>query len=320
MTDFIPAEKGVPIRQASTANLQLDSADRGYGLTTSGSSGSFFISRANNLLNGFFTRIAPTEVALDWRVPNIGPTESTSDASNNLVQIDISNGTIQTYQVILPTGQYTCADAINAWAYEVEQNLNALTPGHTVNVVNLANTAVAIDIDLSGTALEWRFSGGPTVNRLFGDLGFTTGSVAGPFQTVWTAQTQWAQFGLTKYKYLDFTSPELTNQQDVKDGSTSQYFVRDSIFRWYLGFTNDLPLPVDSLGYPIYPTYKQFYIRRNLPFPKQIKWESNIPVGQLSFEVWATRWIPPGGDSSQAQQLLNRNDYSWQMTLQASEV
>jgi hypothetical protein len=154
-------------------------------------------------------------------------------------------------------------------------------------------------------------------------LGFPTAVsiVTNPFQPLQGSELQNATFPLMKYKYLDFVSPQLTNQQDVKDGTTSPFFAQDSLFRWYLGTTTDFPLARDGYGFPISPTMKQFYVRRNLPYPKNIKWEANIPLGNLAFQVFATRWLPSNILQPQTiVQLLDRSDYSWQMTLLASEV
>jgi len=330
MTDFIPSEKGVPIRMPSQANLQIDSSDRGTYLSASGTSGNFSIIRPANLLNGFFTRITPVEIALDWRIPNVGPTESTSDSSNNMVQVDVSGAsTIDTHVIFLGTGCYSCADALDVWLVA----FNQLT-GYDFALINNGNMTVAIQgKDVSGNGIYWRFSGGPTNNRLMGSLGFNVnaGLPGNPFAfvkfntyTISGAQgvnNGAAGYGLSKYKYLDFTCPQLTNQQDVKDGTTNKFFNQDSIFRWYLGTTTDSPPAVDKYGFPVYPTDKQFYIRRHLACPKNIKWEANIPLGNLDFQVYATRWLAQDATNPATfTTLLDRNEYSWQMTLQASEV
>jgi hypothetical protein len=75
-----PTENGVPIRPPSVANLQVDSTDR-RGFSTLGapynagfstfslpvntqSPFDFVIARPNSILNGFFTRVANTELVL----------------------------------------------------------------------------------------------------------------------------------------------------------------------------------------------------------------------------------------------------------------
>lgn len=320
MTDFIPSEKGVPTRLPSYANLQIDSADRGRPGLALGSSGNFQISRAANILNGFFTRVSPTEVALDWRVPNVGPTEGSDDNQNNIVQIDIDGNPGNPFVVTLPTGQYTAEDAIRLAIVGLNEVGIA---DFVLSVISVGNMIVQIRcLDLLGANLDFRFSGGPVVNQLMGSLGFNTlaSVITNPPQNIQIAFLQNATFPLMKFKYLDFVSPELTNQQDVKDGTTSPFFAQDSLFRWYLGTTTDT-VQRDGLGYPINPTMKQFYIRRNLAFPKNIKWESNIPLGNLSFQVFATRYFPQNILQPQTIiSLLDRSDYSWQMTILASEV
>ena len=65
-------------------------------------------------MNGFFTRVGATEMALDWRIPNVGPTEWITDASNNLIRFDVSGASVVTpYSIVLPTGTYTCAEVID---------------------------------------------------------------------------------------------------------------------------------------------------------------------------------------------------------------
>ena len=321
MTDFIPTEKGVPIRFPSEANLLVDSGDRGTPLNPQGNPGNFTIARPNNLMNGFFTRITPTEVALDWRIPNISPFGSTSDSSNNNVRVNVSTSTYtSSINVVLPTGLYTCADAIDTWV----ANFNSLT-GFKFQTSNLGNMNTQIQgFDSTGSnAVAFCFTP-VNSNNLMGNLNFdiTSAVLANSQTNNYSGLTnQSAQYALAKYKYLDFVSPQLTNQQDVKDGTTNLYFNQNSLYRWYLGTTNDSPPNVDKYGFPIYPTYKQFYVRRDLNNPKFIKWEANVPIGNLQFQVLATRWFPADiVVPSTYQNVLSNQEYSWQMTLQASEV
>jgi hypothetical protein len=109
--------------------------------------------------------------------------------------------------------------------------------------------------------------------------------------------------------YVDFVSNNLTVNQDLKDGSTS-LITNDIIYRWYLAW--DTPEPLDSLGYPIYQGYKRFIQRRPIAFPKQIKWDNNIPIGQLSFQVLDDngRILSPD---------VVQGEMEWQMTCLVSE-
>jgi hypothetical protein len=69
---------------------------------------------------------------------------------------------------------------------------------------------------------------------------------------------------------------------------------------------------LDSLGYPIYQGYKRFIQRRPIAFPKQIKWDNNIPIGQLSFQVLDDngRILSPD---------VVQGEMEWQMTCLVSE-
>jgi hypothetical protein len=83
--------------------------------------------------------------------------------------------------------------------------------------------------------------------------------------------------------YFDIICNNLTYCQDLKDASTSSV-VRDVLYRWYLAW--DGPTTYDPFGYPIFQGYKPFLQRRSIPFPKQIKWDNNLPIGQLQFQVY----------------------------------
>ena len=78
-------------------------------------------------------------------------------------------------------------------------------------------------------------------------------------------------------------SNQLTNNQSVKDASTAAN-VRDVLVRWYFDYDNQTP--TDEYGYPILMGYSPFYLRRLYNPPKQIQWQSNIPVGNLSFQLY----------------------------------
>jgi hypothetical protein len=71
---------------------------------------------------------------------------------------------------------------------------------------------------------------------------------------------------------------------------------------------------VDKYGFPIYQGYTPFVARRYLPFPKQIKWDSNLPIGQLNFEI-----IDSSGNLVPTKFNGGDGDLEFQMTLLVSE-
>jgi hypothetical protein len=66
--------------------------------------------------------------------------------------------------------------------------------------------------------------------------------------------------------------------------------------------------------------YSAFQVRRIFSPPKQIRWEPNLPVGNLAFQVYGNR---SGGESELLDFALISNaggNINWLMTLQVSEV
>jgi hypothetical protein len=127
-----------------------------------------------------------------------------------------------------------------------------------------------------------------SVNQLPNQMGFPTYSQAGIIgdnQPYFNCVNP----NISPYSYLDFTSPQLSSQQDVKDSSTD-ITTPDSIYRWI--FADDTANTYDTYGYPILQCYKPFVQRRYLAFPKQIRWDPLIPLGQIQFRV-----LTNGGDT-----------------------
>jgi len=269
-------DKGVTIRNPATANLLIDSIDR-----TSGSSADFIIRKNYSILNGFFHRLGVSEVILDWCVDNIS-----AATDNNTFEVTTGSGT---FTVTLADGSYT-----------VEQTLNA--------IITALNAAAGIGVTFSITA-------GVGFSILHGTAAFTV------LQTNLSQQLN-IVVGVNSvdhpvncpvilpYTYIDIVSPELTYNQSLKDATTN-YFEQNVLYRWY--FAWDGPAPVDGLGYPILQGYQRFVARRVLPFPKQIRWENNIPVGQLSFQVYSSQ-----GTILLPSQTQN-GELEWKMTCLVSE-
>lgn len=323
MSAFVPTEKATSIRFPSTANFLIQSQDRyDYG-SDSSTAGNFTIQKNNSLLNGFFTRIAPTEVTLKWCVPNVydisgsaglDPLLSASNFFPSNVRVDISGGAIT--NVKIPVGLYTIAQALDTLVVK----LNAASLGATFSITtNADGTSVALT-----STVAYRFS--LSSNNFVSRLGFGVGGSYALSRTIYNnrptlsgtdasgyqvSSSSNPGTSLVEFDYLDFVSQQLTYNQELKDSSTDT-IVRDILFRWNLT-QQPSPYP-DKYGFPIYPTYAPFYERRPIAFPKQIKWANNMPIGQLLFEVFATPVT--GADAI----LLNADGYDWGMTLLVSEV
>ena len=341
MSEYVPTEKGVPIREASTANFLISSIDRNLyenNNPVNTNAGNFVIQKGNSLFNGFFTRIGVQEVVLTWQLPNVydisGGTGSQSEIANGgfvkdaSVSVDVSGGA-QTIATTVPVGIYTIASALDTMVARLNTAIGGASPYFAV-------TQVGTQVIITGTR-TWRFSpaNNPNISQ---DLGFGIGgsytltksirnsSIPGlnayPNATATLYQIQSSPFfyasgtslpSLRQWQYIDFVSYQLTYNQDIKDSSTSTS-TRDVLHRWYLSSSEGQNPPFqDSYGFTILPTYVPFTERRDFAFPKQIKWMPNMPIGQVAFEVWAT-------DVQGNNYLLSTDGYEWMMTLLVSEV
>ena len=295
MTEFIPAEKGVPIRQPSTANLMLDSYDRSAGATA----WNFTINRNNSILNGFFTRIGTTEVVLEWCEYNI------SEAFSNY-EITLTKGA-GTHTLQLTDGYYTVKEALDA-IVAAANDAGAFGPNNFQTYSQYGRVGIET-VDGNPFYIE----GAPNSLVLANQLGFENGVASAlPLQECVCPD-------LRPWRYIDFVSSQLTYNQDLKDASTAQS-TRDVLCRWY--FDWDVPTELDADSQPILMGYKPFKARRIFNPPKQIKWTPNQPIGQLSFEVWGYNYLNPQGVRLDTiyTGTANTPESEWLMTLQVSEV
>ena len=287
MSQFIPSEKGTTIRAPSTANLMLDSADR--QVTNFTTPWNFQITKTQALLNGFFTRIATTEVVLEWNEPNgnfwdqsVTATWATGPATQTFTPLD-------------PQSFYTAEAALDAFA-------EALNTAFTTNVFEI--------VQLGGrTYLQTSDNTDFTIvpSALTRALGFADVDLALNV----SAHEVYSAPDLRPYRYLDFVSAQLTYNQDLKDGATNTQN-RDVLCRWY--FAWDQPPTVDGYGFPILMGMQPFVVRRIFNPPKQIRWDNIQPLGNVSFQVYGDDGnLPPDHPSG-------TEPSNWLMTLQVSEV
>ena len=280
--DFVPAEKGVPIRQPATANLMIDSADRNTAINPSPYD--FQITKTNSILNGFFTRIGTTEVVLEWNEPNGAILEA---VSTTFTRPDSVVSTVVT--TFNQFEYYTVADAIGAITSTISTAGGDISYQQGVGLASAGGHDFNFDEPLT------------TVQKLcvlLPDTSLPSHPVQNP--------------DLRPFRYLDFVSQQLTYNQDLKDNATNTNN-RDVLCRWYMSWDNQPDR--DSLGFPILMGYEPFKLRRLFNPPKQIKWEPNMPIGNLSFQVCADNNAYPIDP-----QLASDCGTEWLMTLQVSET
>jgi len=298
----LPAEKGTPIRMPATANLMVDSADRDNAANTRAND--FQITKLQNVLNGFFTRIGLTELVLEYNVPNISQV-----LGNNSLTIDVSgagpgpgNTFTNTYVV---QGSFTAEQLIDWVATRLTAACATVAPLATWTAAAIpAGSPTGPGAVLTPSAQVYVELSGPVAEL----LDIATGGLVeyGPAPADLQLPVFPALVDLRPFRYLDFVSAQLTYNQDVKDGATNVYN-RDVLARWYMAY-DDQP-QLDGYGFPILMGYTPFKLRRLFNPPKQIRWDPQQPVGNLTFQVFADngRLAP-----------FNFNT-EWLATLQASE-
>jgi hypothetical protein len=118
--------------------------------------------------------------------------------------------------------------------------------------------------------------------------------------------------------FVDICCDQLTANQSLKDADTGD-ISRTMLCRLWLtpdAFTGNLA----NLG------YNPILIHRTFPFPKQIKWNANQPIGNLRFQVYDSQgYILTTFEGLSGAMTTPPNSYDsdmgdWSMTLLVSEV
>jgi hypothetical protein len=288
---------GTDIRNPSTANLQIDSEDR-----VDGTSSSFSLSSNQNILAGYFTRLAVQEIVLNYAVPNVS-----AIASNNTLtwQEYSSPGVLSVpYTITIPSGNYTAKTLMDT----IVALMTAAPPAFTYTVVDSTTSPGFKAIRTTNSlGLIW------TASNLQSQLDLPLG-VSSP--GLGWVDSDMVAVSLLPYTYLDFISQNLTQNQELNDATTNRFYNRNTVYRWH--FAWDSPAPVDAYNYPINQGYMPFIQRRNIAFPKQIRWREEQPIGQLRWEVYTSE----GGLLPGTTEGANNPDgeMEFKMTVLVSEV
>jgi hypothetical protein len=339
LPDTNARQPAVTVRPSSTALLAIDSEDRfsSYAAARSSQAGNPYtitISKNENIMAGFFTRLAVTEVVFPWVIPNINP-------KTQKIQVSVQVGPAPAQIFVLNLNPTFATPAQVAAA--MQQALRAYTPdaGATFPLAALTFVYGAIPVVggpgintptnlccfeyntnnanlISFLPMPYNSSAYPypdPTKQLFDLLGFASG------QTV-LATTGTGSFTLAQsIRYVDIVCNQLTNNQALKD-TTSQRVVRDSLCRVYLanpGTLQSTVQPSDAAFCP--PGCAPMVVYRDFTHPKQIQWlpNQNIP-GSLSFSVYDDTGAPLEESDpfySPGVGYFNRTD--WSMTLLVSE-
>lgn len=281
-------DRAITVRPSSTAVFAVDSSDRyaSYQARAAAPTSpyAFQITRNESLLNGFFHRIALTEVVFPYYIPNINAKTDSILFSDNGAALQV---------ITIPTpGFYTPAQL----AAQLEGLLQAATGNALLTVSYNAGVFTFATNNADTIAFARGNFGGLGANlnefQLYDLLALSGPGVNGR-QTDATSQIS----GVSRCRYteyIDIVCSQLTYNQDLKDGS-SDPIVRDMIARIYIEDETSPVVPVYKTAAPAGPvmpydtaipgTYP-FTIYRKFPHPKQIQWNNEQPLGNLTFEVY----------------------------------
>jgi len=316
-------------RSPAYAILAIDSEDRFKDYIAARTAGDTFgtynnspydfqITKNESMMNGFFTRLALTEVNMPWTIPNINAT-----TQEIIVKWQVGAGPDLSANVILNAGFYRPSEI----AATLEEKIRALAvdlSGFTMDYGN-GQSAVSIpvfsyDAGPIGTKIAFLplpyntsdYSFPSTTKQLFDLLGFTDANsvlAEGGDGHMTYCQTT---------RYVDIVCSQLTYNQALKD-TMSQPTARDTLCRLYLG---DGPYTGTSTMDPTDPDFcppgcAPFTIYRQFTNPKFIRWLPNQPVqGNLRFTIYDDNGVA-------LNEVLAEDLYSfgsnWSMTLLVSE-
>ena len=290
------------IRMPSYAILGIDSEDRfkDYaearavidGTSFNNSPYDFQITKNESMMNGFFTRLAVTELNFPWTIPNIN-----GQTFEMGVVFTIGAGPEVEYLIELDYGFYTPAEI----ATEITSQISALDPALAAFVMVYGNPSQSLLNTYDLPVFSYRYPLGTnvaflplvsnstvypypiTTKQLFDLMGFTNAN------TVLDGSTN---YGRTTFcqaiRYIDIVCSQLTYNQALKD-TMSQPVARDTLCRLYLG---DGPYTGSSTLKPSDPNFcppgcAPFTIYRQFSTPKFIRWMPNQPIqGNLRFQVY----------------------------------
>ena len=281
-------DEAVTIRPSSTANFPIDSADRYASYNARATGGStpytFSITKNESLLNGFFKRIALTEIVFPYYIPNINSKTDTILLSDT--------GGAYTALTIASQGFYSPADLATALEVAlVAAGIGTATVSYKNGVFSFTSGNPAVTLSFA------RGNFGGSGARLDEFQLYDLLNLSGPGVNGATVAAVSLVSGVTRCRYteyIDIVSSQLTYNQDLKDGS-SDPIVRDMIARIYIEDETSPIIPVYKTVAPegavmtqdvAIPGTYPFTIYRKFTMPKQIRWDDTAPLGNLTFEVY----------------------------------
>lgn len=300
----------VTVRPASTALFTISSQDRNKTIaqsriqpsvsigTPNYSPYSFAISKAESLLNGFFTRLAVTEITMNWTVPNINYYTNTIFVK---YQVGVNPPIVGTFNFLYP-GFHPPNELAGLLELYI-QGLDATLASATVTYGGINNPVFTVTTNSSTTvAFLPEQVGSPIYDTIGNPIGQITENQKQLFDIFGFKDnnTVLSNIHISSATFCEYTNwvdivcSQLSYNQNLKDQMT-QPVARDTICRVYLNqnagsLTGNIIEPSNNAFAPVGTLPFQIY--HNYTLPKQINWTPNQPVGQLQFDLYDDRGNP----------------------------
>lgn len=292
--------QGTPIRQPAAAQFLIDSLDRyRTGFPASGNLSTTSSDWKTNLpgyvLNGYFTRLAVTQIQFQYNLPNM------LEGYNN--DFYVFDGT-DYFLITVPQGFYTPTEL--AAALQTALNTDAVTIGGVtanweVTFINgvflLEADAVFYIVNPTEANLQGSSASANTYAKALITLGLTN-TDEGAILNVTTSKYEFYGGVPTMLctRFIDIHSSYLTKFQDVKDSTTSQTIIYNSqIARIYpVALNTRIDIAPDA-GVCANP----FILCIDYNTPKQIRWNPSEALANFDLQLrdefgdilpWNTRY------------------------------
>jgi hypothetical protein len=257
------------IRQPAYAELLIDSFDRfpnGFPVTNTPlqSSSSWRTNLGNYPLNGYFTRLAITQVQFQWNLPTI------ITGYNDKFIVTVTTGVDAGVQTLtLDQGYYTPTEL----AAEIQSKLQAAFPASVFTCVFLEGSFV---INSDEDFLLPDVGQGHIFQRCLLTCGFLkTGGVAADVY-VGTVPS------LLPTRYIDILSSYITKFQDVKDSSTNDGIIYVSKIARIYPCPPSNRIDISPSGGP---SANPFYITIDYATPKMIMWNPDEALANFDLQL-----------------------------------
>lgn len=325
---------GTSIRASSTALLTIDTADRmrfdanGYRIDTTAPN-DIYINKQQSIVKGYFTRLALTELNMQWNTPNV--IESGACKNNTLLlerSLTVDGPVVASYTVELAEGFYTPNEL--AEAIQTTLNDGAGVFGVTSWECSYGSRGGAFSLGDTSDTVRFRIHPQNLGQKddLCNLMGFSTPSQLFNYGVLGS----YAPMVYTPY--FDIQSDQLTKKQNVLDGASSTITGTQLLTRVYLneyGVNRRYdaePITPEGTGCVIVGV-RPFSLYREFQNPKQIFWDTKeyIDVIDLRLVDYKGRllYMPPQGSAvlgtgSDARLTICGNSTNYQMTIQVTET